>query len=47
MIPASDAEFWVDGRYHTRIAFTRDASGKVTGAVLNPGRWAQSGTRIE
>jgi hypothetical protein len=24
---------------HTRIAFIRDAAGKVNGAVLNPGPW--------
>ncbi len=42
----SPSEFYVDGRYHTRIAFTRDASGRVTGAVLNPGRWEQKGRRV-
>jgi hypothetical protein len=39
VIPLSETEFYVDGRYHTRLAFTRDAAGKVSGAVLNPGRW--------
>jgi hypothetical protein len=47
VIPYSDTEFYVDGRYHTRIAFTRDATGKVLGAVLNPGRWQQKGVRID
>jgi CubicO group peptidase (beta-lactamase class C family) len=36
-------EFYVQGGDHTRIAFTRDAVGKVTGAVLNPGPWEQRG----
>jgi hypothetical protein len=47
VIPYSDTEFYVDGRYHTRIAFTRDATGKVLGAVLNPGRWQQKGVKID
>jgi hypothetical protein len=40
-------EFYVDGRYHTRIAFMKDSAGKVSGAVLNPGRWEQKGIRID
>ncbi len=47
LVPLSDTEFFVDGRYHTRIAFTQDATGKVVGAVLNPGRWEQKGLRLE
>ena len=43
--PLSDTEFYVSGRYHTRIAFTKDATGKVVGAILNPGRWEQRGIR--
>jgi 6-aminohexanoate-oligomer endohydrolase len=44
--PMSDAEFYVEGRYHTRIAFTKDpTTGKVSGAVLNPGRWQQKGVK--
>ncbi|MCK1544815.1 serine hydrolase [Bradyrhizobium sp. 179] len=39
----SKDEFYVEGGDHTRIAFTRDAVGKVNGAVLNPGRWEQRG----
>jgi L-aminopeptidase/D-esterase-like protein len=46
VIPLSESEFYVDGRYHTRIAFTRDAAGKVFSAVLNPGRWEQKGRRV-
>jgi L-aminopeptidase/D-esterase-like protein len=44
--PLAESEFYVDGRYHTRIAFTKDPSGKVVGAVLNPGRWEQKGARL-
>ena len=43
---ASSDEFYVDGGDHTRIAFVRNATGKVSGAVLNPGPWQQeSGKR--
>jgi hypothetical protein len=47
VIPYSDTEFYVDGRYHTRIAFIKDAIGKVSGTVLNPGRWEQKGAKID
>jgi len=40
-------EFFVESGDHTRIAFVRDAAGKVTGAVLNPGPWQQRGTLAE
>jgi hypothetical protein len=43
----SDTEFYADGRSATRIAFTVDATGKVSGAVLNPGRWEQKGVKID
>ena len=36
-------EFYVESGDHTRIAFVRDAAGKVNGAVLNPGLWEQRG----
>jgi CubicO group peptidase (beta-lactamase class C family) len=36
-------EFYVESGDHTRIAFIRDAAGKVNGAVLNPGPWEQHG----
>ena len=36
-------EFYVESGDHTRIAFVRDAAGKVNGAVLNPGPWEQRG----
>jgi L-aminopeptidase/D-esterase-like protein len=47
IIPLSDTEFYVDGRFATRIAFTTDPTGKVSGAVLNPGRWEQKGFKID
>jgi len=39
----SKDEFYVESDDHTRIAFVRDAAGKVNGAVLNPGPWEQRG----
>jgi hypothetical protein len=33
----------VESGDHTRVAFIRDATGKVDGAVLNPGPWEQRG----
>jgi membrane-associated protease RseP (regulator of RpoE activity) len=47
VMAASDREFCVDGGDHTRIAFVRDLGGKVSGAVLNPGRWEQKGVRVD
>lgn len=47
VIPLSNTEFYADGRSATRIAFTLDAAGKVSGAVLNPGRWQQKGVKID
>jgi L-aminopeptidase/D-esterase-like protein len=41
----SATEFYIQSIYHTRIAFERDASGKVTQALINPGRWQQRGIR--
>ena len=39
----SKDEFHVESGDRTRIAFTRDATGRVNGAVLNPGPWEQRG----
>jgi CubicO group peptidase (beta-lactamase class C family) len=39
----SKDELQVESGDHTRIAFVRDAAGKVNGAVLNPGPWEQRG----
>jgi L-aminopeptidase/D-esterase-like protein len=47
VIPLSNTEFYVDGRFATRIVFTTDPTGKVSGAVLNPGRWEQGGVKID
>ena len=46
VIPVSDTEFSVNGRYQTRLSFTLGADGRATGATLNPGPWAQAGQRI-
>jgi CubicO group peptidase (beta-lactamase class C family)/C-terminal processing protease CtpA/Prc len=43
----SDREFYVDGGDHTRIAFISDHSGKITGAILNPGPREVNGVRID
>ncbi len=47
VLAASEREFYVVGGDHTRIAFVRDAAGKVSGAVLNPGQWELRGVRVE
>jgi CubicO group peptidase (beta-lactamase class C family) len=39
----SKDEFHAESGDHTRIAFIRDAAGKVNGAILNPGPWEQRG----
>jgi len=39
LVAASTNEFSVADDGHTRIAFVRDAAGKVSGLVLDPGRW--------
>jgi len=43
----SNGEFYVDGGDHTRIAFISDGSGKITGAVLNPGAQEIKGIKID
>jgi L-aminopeptidase/D-esterase-like protein len=45
VIPVSETEFMVRGRYQTRLSFTLGADGQATGATLNPGPWAQAGRR--
>jgi CubicO group peptidase (beta-lactamase class C family) len=42
----SSSEFTVDDEDHTRIAFVRDAAGKVSGLVLNPGPSEQNAAMI-
>ncbi|HWZ72557.1 MAG TPA: PDZ domain-containing protein [Casimicrobiaceae bacterium] len=46
IVAISGDEFRVDGGDHSRIAFVRDSAGKVSGVVLNPGRWEQRGVRL-
>ena len=43
----SDTDFYVNGRYKTRLSFTVDDGGKVKSAIVNPGRSQQVGTRID
>ena len=43
----SDGEFHVDGGDHTRIAFIGDGSGKITGAILNPGPREIKGIKLD
>ena len=47
VIALSNTDFYADGRSATRLVFTTDPAGKVSGAVLNPGRWEQRGVRID
>jgi hypothetical protein len=46
LIATSDSDFYVNSQFRTRISFVTSESGKVTGAEINPGRWALSGQRI-
>ena len=41
IVATSSNGFTVDDEDHTRIAFVRDAAGKVSGLILNPGPWEQ------
>ena len=43
--PISATEFYIQSLYHTRIVFERDSSGRITQALINPGRWQQRGIR--
>jgi CubicO group peptidase (beta-lactamase class C family) len=46
LVATSGNEFTVDDEDHTRIAFVRDAAGKVSSLVLNPGPWEQTAAVI-
>lgn len=46
LVATSSNEFTVDDEDHTRIAFARDAAGKVSGLILNPGPWEQKAAMI-
>jgi CubicO group peptidase (beta-lactamase class C family) len=45
LVAASTNEFIADAEDHTRLAFVRDAAGKVSGLILNPGPWEQKAAR--
>ena len=44
--PTSNSEFLVDDEDHTRLAFVRDVTEKISGAVLNPGPWQITATKV-
>jgi CubicO group peptidase (beta-lactamase class C family) len=46
LVATSSTEFTIDDEDHTRIAFVRDAAGKVSGLILNPGPWEQKAAMI-
>ena len=46
LVATSSHEFTVDDEDHTRIAFVRDAAGKVSRLILNPGPWGQTAAMI-
>ncbi len=46
LVAPSSNEFTVDDEDHTRIAFVRDAAGKVAGLILDPGPWEQKAAMI-
>lgn len=46
LIATSDSDFYVNSQFRAPISFVTSESGKVTGAVINPERWALSGQRI-
>jgi hypothetical protein len=43
----SATEFRFDGGDHTRLAFVRDTTGKVSGVVLNPGPWEIRAAKVQ
>jgi CubicO group peptidase (beta-lactamase class C family) len=47
VVATSDTEFRYEGGDHTRLAFVRDAAGKVSGVVLNPGPGEIRATKID
>jgi CubicO group peptidase (beta-lactamase class C family) len=47
LVAISTSEFIVDDEDRTRIAFVRDAAGKVSGLVLNPGPWEQKAAMVQ
>ena len=47
VIATSDTEFRHEGGDHTRLAFVRDAAGKVSGVVLNSGPWEIKAAKVD
>jgi hypothetical protein len=45
LVALSDSDFYIAGRYGTQLSFKRDTSGRLTGALVNPGAWQQAGIR--
>jgi hypothetical protein len=45
-VATSSNEFTAADEDRTRIAFVRDAAGKVSGLILNPGPWEQHAAKI-
>ena len=46
LVPASNTEFYFNRGQRTRLSFITGADGTVTGVIVNPGPWAQRGTRV-
>jgi hypothetical protein len=46
LVATSGNEFTVEDEDHTRIVSVRDAAGKVSGLILNPGPWEQKATMV-
>lgn len=47
LVAIADDDFYVPGRYKTRIKFTIDKRGRVVGALIDPGLWGQRGVKLE
>jgi L-aminopeptidase/D-esterase-like protein len=45
LMALSEKDFYIAGRYATRLSFVHDSSGRTAGAVVNPGPWQQTGVR--
>jgi CubicO group peptidase (beta-lactamase class C family) len=45
--PLSPSEFQLETGERTRLAFTSDGAGRITGAILNPGPLQVSGIRVD
>ena len=43
---SSPTDFHTGGRYGTTLSFQLGSDGTASGLIINPGRWAQVGTRI-